>query len=121
MITDKNGCTEPAGPRTLKEAMAERGLTAEDLAKFFLTDVEHAERWMNHESKIHRRYYYMLRDGFLRISPIDFQPIWEELRSVPNDKKANWERWRAKSLQSCPTLCDPIHRSPPGPAVPGVL
>jgi len=27
----------------------------------------------------------------------------------------------AKSLQSCPTLCDPIHGSPPGSAVPGIL
>ena len=27
----------------------------------------------------------------------------------------------AKSLQSCPTLCDPIDRSPPGSPVPGVL
>ena len=27
----------------------------------------------------------------------------------------------AKSLQSCPTLCDPIDGSPPGPAVPGIL
>ena len=27
----------------------------------------------------------------------------------------------AKSFQSCPTLCDPIDGSPPGPAVPGVL
>ena len=27
----------------------------------------------------------------------------------------------AKSLQSCPTLCDPIDGSPPGSAVPGVL
>ena len=27
----------------------------------------------------------------------------------------------AKSLQSCPTLCDPIGGSPPGPAVPGIL
>ena len=27
----------------------------------------------------------------------------------------------AKSLQSCPTLCDPIHNSPPGSAVPGIL
>ena len=26
-----------------------------------------------------------------------------------------------KSLQSCPTLCDPIDGSPPGPAVPGIL
>ena len=27
----------------------------------------------------------------------------------------------AKSLQSCPTLCDPIDRSPSGSAVPGIL
>ena len=27
----------------------------------------------------------------------------------------------AKSLQSCPTLCDPIDGSPPGCAVPGIL
>ena len=27
----------------------------------------------------------------------------------------------AKSLQSCPTLCDPIDGSPPGPAVHGIL
>ena len=27
----------------------------------------------------------------------------------------------AKLLQSCPTLCDPIDGSPPGPAVPGIL
>ena len=27
----------------------------------------------------------------------------------------------AKSLLSCPTLCDPIDGSPPGPTVPGIL
>ena len=27
----------------------------------------------------------------------------------------------AKSLQSCPTLCDPIDGSPPGSPVPGAL
>ena len=27
----------------------------------------------------------------------------------------------AKSLQSCPTLCDPIGSSPPGSPVPGIL
>ena len=28
---------------------------------------------------------------------------------------------RAKSLQSCPTLCDPTDGSPPGSAMPGIL
>ena len=27
----------------------------------------------------------------------------------------------AKSLQSCPTLCDPKHGSPPSSAIPGIL
>ena len=27
----------------------------------------------------------------------------------------------AKSLQSCPTLCDPVDGSPPGFPVPGIL
>ena len=27
----------------------------------------------------------------------------------------------AKSLQSCPTLCNPVDGSPPGSAVPGIL
>ena len=42
-----------------------------------------------------------------------------------------WQRWlwqkhlaaaaAAKSLQSCPTLCDPIDGSPPGSTIPGIL
>ena len=39
-----------------------------------------------------------------------------------------WHSWvtcsaaaAAKSLQSCPTLCDPIDGSPPGSSVPGIL
>ena len=39
-----------------------------------------------------------------------------------------WEFWglaapaaAAKSLQSCPTLCDPRDGSPPGSPVPGIL
>ena len=31
------------------------------------------------------------------------------------------ERGAAKSLQSCPTLCDPIDGSPTGSPVPGIL
>ena len=36
--------------------------------------------------------------------------------SVPDTAAA-----AAKSLQSCPTLCNPIDGSPPGPAIPGIL
>ena len=32
-----------------------------------------------------------------------------------------WSLDAAKSLQSCPTLCNPIDGSPPGSAIPGIL
>ena len=32
-----------------------------------------------------------------------------------------WPAAAAKSLLSCPTLCDPIDSSPPGSAIPGIL
>jgi len=32
-----------------------------------------------------------------------------------------YEYVAAKSLQSCPTLCDPIDASPPGSPIPGIL
>ena len=32
-----------------------------------------------------------------------------------------WNTAAAKSLQSCPTLCDPTDGGPPGSAVPGIL
>ena len=40
--------------------------------------------------------------------------------------RGNFRKYRniyiyAKSLQSCPTLCDPIDGSPPGSPVPGIL
>ena len=43
-----------------------------------------------------------------------WQPGWEG--SLGENAAA-----AAKSLQSCLTLCDPIDRSPPGSAVPGIL
>ena len=41
------------------------------------------------------------------------------LRSTAVNKAA--AATAAKSLQSCPTLCNPIDSSPPGSAVPGIL
>ena len=39
-----------------------------------------------------------------------------------------WHHWlngqaavAAKSLQSCPTLCDPVDRSPPGSSIHGIF
>ena len=38
-----------------------------------------------------------------------------------NDKREVVTAAAAKSLQSCPTLCNPIDGSPPGSPVPGIL
>ena len=48
-----------------------------------------------------------LASGFFTIEP----PV------KPNTQTAA----AAKSLQSCPTLCDPIDGSPPGSPIPGIL
>ena len=46
-------------------------------------------------------------------------------RSDVNCARSLWlsveDGWAAKSLQSSPTLCDPIDGSPPGSPVPGIL
>ena len=47
----------------------------------------------------------------------EFVCSWEDEYSlVPRPHAA-----AAKSLQSCPTLCDPIDGSPPGSPIPGIL
>ena len=43
----------------------------------------------------------------------------EELKSLLMKVKVESEN--AKSLQSCPTLCDPIDGSPSGSPIPGIL
>ena len=40
---------------------------------------------------------------------------------LPKETAAAAAAAAAKSLQSCPTLCDPVHGSPPGSAIPGIL
>ena len=59
--------------------------------------------------------------------------LWEEGQQHTNDLTKEEVLWcwglfifpaataAAKSLQSCPTLCDPINRSPPGSTIPGIL
>ena len=42
-------------------------------------------------------------------------------RWVPRDSPLLYAVAAAKSLQSCPTLCDPIDGSPPGSPIPGIL
>ena len=59
---------------------------------------------------------------FLEVTVIDllteriFFPSFSQ-----QEGKSSFAAAAAKSLQSCPTLCDPIDGSPPGSAVPGIL
>ena len=48
-------------------------------------------------------------------------PIMHLGFSLPESGKITTAAAAAKSLQSCPTLCDPIDGSPPGTPVPGIL
>ena len=41
--------------------------------------------------------------------------------ALPSEPPGKPAAAAAKSLQSCPTLCDPIDGSPPGSPVPGIL
>ena len=45
----------------------------------------------------------------------------ETFKHGDNVMPINYVRMRAKSLQSCPTLCDPMDCSQPGASVHGVL
>ena len=68
---------------------------------------------------------------FVSLSPSPLYPqvhsLYLSLHSFPENRFINFSRFLAaaaadaKSLQSCLTLCDPRHGSPPGSAVPGIL
>ena len=45
----------------------------------------------------------------------------EGSQAMPSGDQVVTAATAAKSLQSCPTLCDPIDGSPPGSPVPGIL
>ena len=75
--------------------------------------------------------FQILKDNAVKVLHSICQQIWKTQqwpqdwkRSVfiPIPKKGNAkESLTAKSLQSCPTLCDPIDGSPPGSPIPGIL
>ena len=58
--------------------------------------------------------------GTLKLIP---QILLQHRRQEECLKGGEWstELNAAKSLQSCPTLCNPIDGSPPGSTVPGIL
>ena len=85
--------------------------------------------WVDeHNVYMHNRIYYSVLKGndFLTHAT-----TWINLENITRHKMTNTCIWfhlhavpaaaAAKSLQSCPTLWDPIDGSPPGSTVPGIL
>ena len=58
---------------------------------------------------------YLLLKNICVSGPVHFKPMLFKGTAAAAAAAA------AKSLQSCPTLCDPIEGSPPGSPVPGIL
>ena len=83
--------------------------------------------------------FQILKDDAVKVLHSICQQIWKAQQCpqdwkrsifIPIPKKGNAKECStkcsttaaaAKSLQSCPTLCDPIDGSPPGSPVPGIL
>ena len=86
-------------------------------------------------NQIPYNYTVEVTNRFKGLNLIDRVPeeLWTEvhdilqevgIKTISKKKKCNKAKWLsegAKSLQSCPTLCDPIDGSPPGSPVPGIL
>ena len=60
-------------------------------------------------------------DMFLYYRELEFSKTVLDLRTPPAILKISAAAAAAKSLQSCPTLFDPIDGPPPGSPVPGIL
>ena len=54
-------------------------------------------------------------------NPSSFQCYWAKILELTLRTLVHTPIMRAKSLQLCPTLCDPVDCSPPGSSVHGIL
>ena len=65
---------------------------------------------------------HLLLQGIFSIQRLKLHLLHQQVDSttVPPEKPNDY-LYAAKSLQSCPTLCNPIDGSPPGSPLPGIL
>ena len=68
--------------------------------------------------------------SFLCVEPLSFWRLYVTAVSINSKTRplqimpllcCHWAAAAAKSLRSCPTLCNPIDGSPPGSTIPGIL
>ena len=71
------------------------------------------------DSPLLRLYFTFVMTGDYHFLCVCFCKQEKIKRKMLDPKK--WAAVAAKSLQSCPTLCDPIDGSPPGSTIPGIL
>ena len=75
------------------------------LEHFLTPDTKIKSKWIKH----------------VNVRPETIKLIEENIGKTLNDVNQSKIFYAAKSLQSCPTLCDPIDGSPPDSPVPGTL
>ena len=86
-------------------------------------DIKHLVIWLSaiHISSLEKS----LSRFFIHFLKIDFFPSSFRFTNFPGGSDSKESAYSAgaaaASLQSCPTLCDPINGSPPGSSVPGIL
>ena len=89
-----------------------------------LTEAEDIKkRWQENTEELYKKDLHdpdnhggVITPTHLELDILECEVKWA-LGSITMNKAAA----AAKSLQSCPTLCDPIDGSPPGSPVPGIL
>ena len=78
----------------------------------------------NHQRNANQNYNitsHPLNRGARQATVHGFTRVRHDLETKPPPPPTAAAAAAAKSLQSCPTLCDPIDGSPPGSSVPGIL
>ena len=112
-------------PRGLKESDTTERLNFHFPDSQQLTDVKDP-LWAGD----HSAFWFRLQNALLYWRPCPYSAPFPSPPSIPPHPHQRSESLpqpllpaaaAAKSLQSCPTLCDPIDGSPPGSAVPGIL